>query len=93
MTAVNRKTETGTRRATLATTSTPLLTVRTPSEESLDEQDLWCATDDKTECEAVIGLREAKQKLQHAKRREGSARRVTMVVNVYSRTDQHLSKS
>ena len=33
---------------------------------SLDEQDLWYATDDKAEYEAMIGLREARKKLQHA---------------------------
>ena len=33
---------------------------------SLDEKDLWYATDDKAEYETMIGLREARMKLQHA---------------------------
>ena len=33
--------------------------------ESLDAQDLWYATDDKAEHEAMIGLREARKKLEH----------------------------
>ena len=32
--------------------------------ESLDEQDVWCATDDNAEYEAKIELREATKKLQ-----------------------------
>ena len=32
---------------------------------SLGKQDVWYATDDKAEHEAMIGLRQARQKLQH----------------------------
>ena len=34
--------------------------------ESLDEQDLWYATYDRADCQSMIGLREARKKLQHA---------------------------
>ena len=36
------------------------------TEESVDEQDMWHATDDTAESEARIGLREATKKLQQA---------------------------
>ena len=41
---------------------------------SLDEQDLWCVTDDKAGCGAMVGLREARKKLQHATRVVSSQR-------------------
>ena len=70
MTVVDGETEPVTRQAVLVISFTPSPTVRNPSQrqiwESLDEQDLWYATDDKAEFEAMIGLREARKELQHA---------------------------
>ena len=70
ITVVNRKTEPVTRQAVLVISYTPSPTVRNPSQgqiwESVDEQDLWYATDDKADFEAMIGLREARKELQHA---------------------------
>ena len=42
--------------------------------ESLDEMDLWYATDDKAECEAKIGLREPRRKRDHGRERLTSNR-------------------
>ena len=70
MTVVDGETVPVTRQAVLVISFTPSPTVRNPSQrqiwESLDEQDLWYATDDKAEFEAMIGLREARMELQHA---------------------------
>ena len=67
MTVVNEKREPVTRQAVLVITFTLISdgeeSVSETDLESLDEQDLWYATDDKAEYEAMFGLRE---KLQHA---------------------------
>ena len=61
---------------------------------SLDEQDLWHATDEKTECEAIIGVREARKKLERVTKsrvffQNGDIRRerVTSKVRTCNRCD------
>ena len=49
--------------------------------ESLDEQDLWYATDDKAEYEAMTGLRETTKET-------ATSDKIAMVVNVERRTEQ-----
>ena len=70
MSVVTRKTETVTRQACAGDNFHTLSDGEESESEtdlaSLDEQDVWYATDDKAEYEAMIGLREARKKLQRA---------------------------
>ena len=60
---------------------------------SLGEQDLWYAPDDKAEYEAMIVLREAREKLQHATKSGRFCKKVDNVRERVTSTDQNPSES
>ena len=68
MTVANGKTEPVTRQAVLVINFTPLPTVRSLSQRQIWKvsTNLWYATDEKADSEAMIGLREVRKKLEHA---------------------------